>query len=74
MFTAVLLHYSQQPKYGRNPRVHQGIYGSRSKKIQTHTLSGFGGKKKPIISNSINKYRGHHAKQNEPEKGRYYMI
>lgn len=32
------------------------------------------GNKKPIISNSINKYGGHHAKQNEPEKGRYYMI
>ena len=39
----------------------------------TH-YQALGEKKKPIISNSINKYRGHHAKQNEPEKGRYYMI
>ena len=72
MLTAVLLHYSQQPRYGRNPRVHQWIYGLRSRKIQTHNISLWG--EKPVISNSINKYGGHHAKQNEPEKGRYYMI
>lgn len=42
------------------------------KDTNTHIIRLWG--KKPIISNSINKYRGHHAKQNEPEKGRYYMI